>query len=189
MTEKLYPGLGSQNDFHLFEVKRIRKEVQNDIQAFTKKREHKKEGHRISTCVNMASSVVSIGTGSSSIASLTTGVGAPLALPLGCTAIVAGLFTALSSYAQNNFLKGREKYSKLLEIANASFKRINMTVSEAVKDGMINQDEYKNILIEYDSFKEAIKEVRIRHRNKKASKKQENLIIAVREVLNEKQNK
>ena len=136
MEDKIYPGLDNQYDFHLAEIKQLRDQIKDDIITFTKKRDQYKTSHKIASEFNIGGGTISVTAEGSCMAALVGGITTPLAI-LGCISLGAVAITALSTYTMNNYSKGREKYSRLIEIANAVFKRINDTISEALKIGYL----------------------------------------------------
>ena len=59
----------------------------------------------------------------------------------------------------NSRSKGREKYSRLIEIANSVFKRINDTISEAHKNRIFSEVEYRRIVDQYEQHRKDIRTV------------------------------
>ena len=110
---KLYPGLyDNQYEFHLAEIKRLRDQLQDDVLTFTKKRDRYKELHKLALGFNLNGSTISLITGGTSIAALTGGITAALALPLGCISIGSLIITSLSTYLMKVSSKGKEKIFK-----------------------------------------------------------------------------
>ena len=160
MEGKLYPSLENQYDFHLAEIKRLRDQIQDDIQTFSKKRDQRKALHKIASGLNAGASTTSVLAGSSSMAALAGAISAPIAMPLCGIFLGAVAITGLSTYTMNNCSKGREKYSRLIEIANSVSKRINVTISEALKDRLFSEVEYRKIVDEYEQYRKDIRAVR-----------------------------
>ena len=106
MTDKIYPGLEGQYDFHLAEIKRLRDQIQDDLQTFSKKREQRKALHKIASVLNASGGTISVLAGGSSVAALAGAISAPIAIPLGCISLGAGVVTALSTYTLNNCFEG-----------------------------------------------------------------------------------
>ena len=123
------------------------------------------------------------------MAALAGAISAPIAIPLGCISLGAGVVTALSTYTLNNCSKGREKYSRLIEIANSVSKRISLTISEALKDRLFSEAEYRKIVDEYEQYRKDIRAVRQRNRTKTTKNSQEEFLKALRQTLDEKQDR
>ena len=189
MTDKIYPGLEGQYDFHLAEIKRLRDQIQDDLQTFSKKRERRKALHKIASVLNASGGTISVLAGGSSVVALAGAISAPIAIPLGCISLGAGVVTALSTYTLNNCSKGREKYSRLIEIANSVSKRISLTISEALKDRLFSEAEYRKIVDEYEQYRKDIRAVRKRNRTKTTKNSQEEFLKALRQTLDEKQDR
>ena len=188
MGDKIYPGLDNQYEFHLAEIKRLRDQIQDDIVTFTKKRDQYKTLHKIVTGFNIGGGTVSVIAGGSGMAALVGGISTPLAIPLGCISLGAVAITALSTYTMNSYSKDREKYPRLIEIANSVFKRINVMISKALKDRVLSAVEYHKILDEYEQYRKDIRTVHQRNKAKTTKNSQEKFLKALRQTLDEKRD-
>ena len=189
MSDKLYPSLENQYDFHLSEIKRHRDLMQDDIEAFTKKRNQYKTLHKVASGFNIGANTVGVVAGSSSVATLAAGITAPLALPLGCVAVGVVPIAALSSFTMKRYAKEREKYARLLEIANSVFSRINVTISQALRDRILSESEYQKVVGEYDQYRKDLMGIRKQNRTKSSKNSQEEFVKALKQVLDEKQSR
>ena len=147
--------------------------------------------HKIASGFNVGGGTISVIAGGSGMAAfaLVGGITTPLAISLGCISLGAVAITALSTYTMNSYSKGREKYSRLIEIANSLFKRINDTISEALKDRIFNEVEYCRIVDHYEQYRKDIRTVCQRNRVKTSKNSQEEFLKAVRQTLDEKQGR
>ena len=161
-----------QYEFHLAEVKWLRDQIQNDISIFTKKRDQYKTLHKIASGFNVGGGTISIIAGGSGMAALVGGITTPLAIPLGCISLGAIAITGLSTYTMYSYSKGREKYSRLIEIANSVIKKINDIISEALKDRIFSEVEYRRMVDQYKQYRKDIRTVYQRNRVKTSKNSQ-----------------
>ena len=68
----------------------------------------------------------------------------------------------------------------MIEIANSVSKRISLTISEALKDRLFSEVEYRKIVDEYEQYRKDIRAVRQRNRTKTTKNSQEEFLKALR---------
>ena len=97
-------------------------------------------------------------------------------MPLGFTAVEAGVFSVISAAVSKILLKKVEKHQQIKLIASAKLSSVNGPVSRALQDGHITNEEFQIILQEMESYRDH--KSQIRHRT----------IGEVRELTVEKEN-
>ena len=97
-------------------------------------------------------------------------------MPLGFTAVAAGVFSVISSAVSKILLKKVEKHQQIKLIAAAKLSSVNGLVSRALQDGQINNEEFQIILQEIESYRDHKSQIRNR------------TIGKVRELTVEKEN-
>ena len=91
---------------------------------------------------------------SAGLASALTGIGIPVAAPLG---VVGGLFSVVSSgliVAGKKLDKKMSKHQEIFTLALAKRETVTRLVSEAISDGKISDAEFQIILNEYSKYNE-----------------------------------
>ena len=95
--------------------------------------------------LNASSSGISIATGISSVATFATFIGLPVSIPLGAAsltgAIASGIITALTKKYQQK----RKKVTKLIDIITSALVIFERLVSGALKNGIINEEEFNTL--------------------------------------------
>ena len=161
--------------------------ILEDISHVIKKRDQRKVLHKLASGFSVSGGTIGMVTGSSSLGTLVTGIGVPFAIPLGGISLGAAVIAAVCTYAMNKCSKGKEKYSKLIEKANFIFKRINLMISEALKDRIFSEDEYRKTIDEYELYRKDIRTICQQYRTKPT--KNEEFLKSLRQTLDEKQGR
>ena len=97
-------------------------------------------------------------------------------MPLGFTAVAAGVLSVVSAAASTILLKKVEKHQQIKLIAAAKLSSVNGLVSRALQDGHISNEEFQIILQEMESYRDHKSQIRNR------------TIGEVRELTVEKEN-
>ena len=97
-------------------------------------------------------------------------------MPLGFTAVAAGVFSVISSAVSKILLKKVEKHQQIKLIAAAKLSSVNGLVSRALQDSHISNEEFQIILQEMESYRDHKSQIRNR------------TIGEVRELTVEKEN-
>ena len=97
------------------------------------------------TWLNACSSSLSVATGISSVATLSTFIGLPVSIPLGAISLagvsVNGMATSLTKKYQKKLLK----VTKLVDIVTSELAVFGTSVSKALNNGKIDEEEF-NVL-------------------------------------------
>ena len=83
-------------------------------------------------------------------------------MPLGLTAVAAGVLSVVSAAVSKILLKKVEKHQQIKLIASAKLSSVNGLVSRALQDGQISNEEFQIILQEMESYRDH--KSQIRHR-------------------------
>ena len=202
MKEKIYPELptireqptapnvvngGSDDRGHSYRLKIIR-EVQEFLEEEIKNREaFSKKYFRIAKVVNMIDNAlitITIGAEGTSAVLLSTGVGAPFALALGC-GVVTGAVSLIGNIFSKKATTKAEKHLKIKTLAMAKLDTIASHVSKAMMDDFISDEEFKLIMEEMNKYKTLKEEVRNNTKKKLKTEEEESLIEKGRQEARE----
>ena len=125
------------------------KELFKLLEKHEKKYEKYKKTLERLILLNASASGISIASGISSVATLSTMIGIPISIGLGAISItgatLTGLTTALSKKYQRKLLKA----TKLIDIARSALAVFEASISEAISNGKISEKEFKIIQTTY----------------------------------------
>ena len=139
----LYPNLdqhledSTKDEGETFRLKRI-----SDIREFLKKnlkqeedRRRYKSAYNTAIYLNAGAGLTSVSSSIVAAATAATGVGIIASVPLGVTAVAAGVFSVISAAVSKILLKKVEKHQQIKLIASAKLSSVNGLVSRALQDG------------------------------------------------------
>ena len=139
------PSEAPQVAYHLKVVQAKRRWLIDKEKTFTKK--YKKYNKILNqlTWLNACSSGISVATGISSAATFATFIGLPVSIPLGAAsltgAIASGIILALTKKYQWKL----QKVTKLIDIITPALVVFDRVVSGALKNGIIDEEEFNTI--------------------------------------------
>jgi len=94
----------------------------------------------------MCLNTVGVGASASGFGTAVSGIGIPVAIPLGVIAATAGLFSGICSVIQTKLsekvIKKSDKMKNIYEIRT----KINMMYSKGVADNFLDETEFKNLM-------------------------------------------
>ena len=160
MTDyELYPNLPSappealgprsagnpQVAYHLSVIQAKQRGLKNKEQMFKQKYEkYNKILNRV-TWLNACSSRISVATGISSVATFATFVGLPVSVALGVASMTGAIVSRIISVLAKKYQKKLKKVTCLIDIVTPALVVFERVISGALKDGIINEEEF-NIL-------------------------------------------
>ena len=119
-----------------------------------------------------------IGFGGTSLGSMATVVGTPIAIAMDVGAVVAGILSLTSNRFGKYFSTKLEKNRKKIKIlAESKLNTISGYISKALEDGVISNEDYLMILSEYEKFNAMKEEIRMKGRKANNRKHGECLVL------------
>ena len=151
----LYPKLplADQGDnFRLGQIAKIKSDLQTELDKRNKTRGKYKTAYSSVHRVGMTLGTLSTLAGGGSVVTALSGVGIPVAVPLGVFAGVCGATGLGLSQTNKWLLRKLEKHDSLLALTQAKLSSVNTLISRALNDNSVNSDEYEYILKQLDDF-------------------------------------
>ena len=149
MTDyKLYPNLPStppeapQVGYHLNVVQAKRRGLINKEQMFKQKYEKYTKILNRLMWFDACSSRTSVATGISSVATFATFIGLPVGIPFGAASLTGVIASGIISMLTKKYQKKLKKVMKLIDIIMRAAVIFEMVVSGALKNGVINEEEF-----------------------------------------------
>ncbi|XP_066930627.1 uncharacterized protein [Clytia hemisphaerica] len=102
-----------------------------------------------------------------SVATLTTGVGAPISIVLASAGLLLGLGSGVIHKTQKVFESKTKKHDKIKTLAESKLDSISNLVSKAIKNAHISHEEYHFILKEVEHYR--VMKEQIRTKSKKVA--------------------
>ncbi|MCE2507408.1 MAG: hypothetical protein J4F36_13280 [Nitrosopumilaceae archaeon] len=173
-SEKIYPSLeptAPQPDEQVYKIKKI-EGLEQFLRDEIKERNHlSKKLKRYATTTKIVDHTL-IGTavlfGSGAITAVSTGIGTPISIALGGISLVLSLAT-LSTHKTLKILNSKlKKHDEIKVLAESKLDSISTSISQAIQDSHISQQEFERIFKEIDHYrnmKEEIREKTKRHIN------------------------
>ena len=151
MDYKLYPNLPSsppenpQVAYHLSIIWAKMQRLKNKEQMFKQKYEKYTKILNRLTWLNVCPSGISIATGISSVATFATFVRLPVSVMLGVASMTGVIASGLISVLAKKYQKKLKKVTKLTDIVTPALVIFERVISGALKDGIIDEEEYNTL--------------------------------------------
>ena len=152
MTDyKLYPNLPSappenpQVAYHLSVIEAKQRGLKNKEQMFKQKYEKYNKILNRLMWLNACSSGTSVATGISCVATFVTFIGLPVSAALGAASITGAIASGIISVLTKKYQKKLKKVTKLTDIVTPAFVVFERVISGALKNGIINEEEFDTI--------------------------------------------
>ena len=148
---KLYPNLPSappenpQVAYHLSVIQAKMQGLKNKEQMFKQKYEKYNKILSRLTWLNACSSGISIATGISSVATFVTFIGLPVSVVLGAASTTGAIASGIISALTKKYQKKLKKVTHLIDIVTPAFVIFERVISGALKNGMINEEEFNTL--------------------------------------------
>ena len=149
MTDyKLYPNLPSappenpQVTYHLSIIQAKQRGLKNKEQMFKQKYEKYNKILNRLTWLNACSSGLSIATGISNVATFATFVGLLVSMALGAASLTGVIASGIISTLTKKYQKKLKKVTRLIDIVMQATVVFDRVISVALKDGIINEEEF-----------------------------------------------
>ena len=182
-TNKLYPNLLDNNQFRLNKINEIR----DYFVAETKERESMSK--RISKYIaflnyfDKSLIVLSVTTGSTSIASFATVTGAPVGIISASFSLVFSLSTGITKKVLKTTRNKKKKHNKIVMLARSKLNSIKSKISNALKDNEIKHEDFDTIIDKEKKYKELKESIRMMLKKLTWLKKVKKLVLM--KLLNE----
>ena len=154
MTDyKLYPSLSSdppenpQVAYHLSIIQAKMQGLKNKEQMFKQKYEKYTKILNRLTWLKACTSRISIATGISSVATFATLVELPVSMVLGAASMTGAIASGIISVLAKKYQKKVEKVTRLTDIVTPALVVFERVISSALKNGIINEEEFNTLQI------------------------------------------
>ena len=153
MTDyKLYPNPppsaspeNPQVAYHLSVIQAKQRGLKNKEQMFKQKYEkYTKISNRL-TWLNACSSRINIATGISSVAIFVTFIGIPVSAALGAASMTGAIASGIILMLTKRYQKKLKKVTRLIDIVTPALVVFERVISGALKDGIINEEEFNTL--------------------------------------------
>ena len=143
--EKLYPTLPTappQEAYHLGIIESKQKELLKLEVRYKKK--HKKYAKILDRLIwlNACSSGITIASGVSSVATLSTFIGLPVSIPLGAVSLAGAGISGITTVLTKKYQKKLSKVAQLIDTVTSALAVFEMSVSKALNDGRVDEREF-----------------------------------------------
>ena len=160
MTDyKLYPNLPSaprealwprsvenpQVAYHLSVIQAKMQGLKNKEQMFKQKYEKYNKILNRLMWLNACSSEISIATGISSVATFATFIGFPVSVALGAASLTGVIASGIISMLTKTYQKKLKKVTCFIDIVTCATVVFDRAISAALKDGIINEEEFNTL--------------------------------------------
>ena len=151
MEYNLYPNLPSappknpQVAYHLSVIQAKQRGLMAKEQMFKKKYEKYTKILNQLTWLNACSSGISVATGISSVATFATFVGFPVSISLGAASLTGAIASGITSTLTKKYQKKLKKVTQLIDIVMRATVVFERVVSGALKDGIIDEEEFNTL--------------------------------------------
>ena len=139
--------------FRLKRISDIREFLEKELETRGRYRRRYKSIYNTAIYLNAGAGLTSIASSVAAATTAATGIGIIASIPLGFTAVAAGIVSVVSAGFSKIVLKKVEKHEQIKLTAAAKLSSVNGLVSKALQDGHINNEEYQIILQEMENYR------------------------------------
>ena len=143
----IYPSApeNPQIDYHLSMFQNKQQELSKLEERYKKKYEKYTKTLNHLVMLNACSSGLSVASGISSVAALSTFIGLPVSIPLGVISLAGASVSGITTVLTKKYQKRLSKVTKLTDIVTSAIAVFEMSLSKALSNGEIDEDEF-NVL-------------------------------------------
>lgn len=146
---------GSISNAHLYRLNSIEKII-SEHESVKKVREKLvkkyKKWSSIFYCIDKACACLALACTATTIAILTTIIGAPIAISVQSVGLGFGFGSLLSKYLKRRVNIKLKKHKKILELCQTLINNIHEVTSSAINDGYVSDEQYKTVLDLLDNY-------------------------------------
>ena len=135
----------AQVAYHLSIIQAKQRGLKNKEQMFKQKYEKYIKILNRLTWLNACSSGISVATGISSVATLTTFVGIPVSAALGAVSMTGVIASGIISVLAKKYQKKLKKVMRLIGIVTPALVVFERVISGALKNGIIDEEEFNTL--------------------------------------------
>ena len=139
------PPENPQVAYHLSVIQAKMQGLKNKEQMFKKKYEKYTKILNRLTWLNAYSSGISVATGISCVATFATFVGLPVSMALGAASMTVVIAGGIISVLAKKYQKKLKKVTHLIDIVTPALVVFERVISGALKDGIINEEEFNTL--------------------------------------------
>ena len=182
-TNKLYPNLLDNNQFRLNKINEIRDYFVAEI------KERESMSKRLSKYIaffyyfDKSLIVLSVTTGSISIASFATVIGAPVGIVSASFSLAFSISTGIIKKLLKTTRNKKKKHNKIVMLARSKLNSIKSKISNALKDNEIKHEDFDTIIDKEKKYKELKESIRMMLKKLAWLKKVKKLVLM--KLLNE----
>ena len=183
-TEKIYPDIASapeedtSQNYRLKKIEEAEQFLREEIKTRDKLAKDFKRRATASTISDTSIITAITFLEIASVATLTTGVGAPISIVIASTGLLLGLGSGIIHKTQKIFESKAKKHDKIKTLAESKLDSISELISKAIEDTQISHDEYHFILKEIEHYRAMKEDIRT-----KSKKKVDTITAEQREAL------
>ena len=139
---KLQPTAPPQEAYHLSIIESKQKELLKLEVRYKKK--HKKYTKILDRLIwlNACSSGITLASGVSSVATLSTFIGLPVSIPLGAVSLAGAGISGVTTVLTKKYQKKLSKFAQLIDTVTSALAVFEMSVSKALNDGRVDEREF-----------------------------------------------
>ena len=141
------PPEDAQVTYHLNIIQAKQRGLKNKEQMFKKKYEKYTKILNRLTLLNACSSGISVATGISSVATFATFIGLSVSMALGAASLTGAIASGIISTLTKKYQKKLKKVTKLIDIVTPALVVFERVISGALKNGVIDEEEFNTIQI------------------------------------------
>ena len=136
------PSAPPQNTYHWRLIQSKKGELLKLKEKYDKK--HKKYAKILDKLVwlNASSSAITVASGISSVATLSTFIGLPVSIPLAAVSLTGAGISGITTALTKKYQRKLSKVTKLTDIVTSALSVFEMSVSKALNDGRIDEREF-----------------------------------------------
>lgn len=163
-TKKMYPQLEPnipdkpelETDpqiFRLTHIKEIQNKLEKELETYSRCKRRYSGVVKTLNNLNLTTGAIAGAEGVASVALLSTGVGAPIALALAGVSVGTAVVSSAIQMFNKRFGKKQQKHISLTALACSKLASLKILISKALEDSKISDSEFKQIQTDFEDYK------------------------------------
>ena len=139
--------------FRLTHIKEIQNKLEKELETYSRCKRRYSGVVKTLNNLNLATGTIAGAEGVASVALLSTGVGAPIALALAGVSVGTAVVSSAIQMFNKRFGKKQQKHISLTALACSKLASLKILISKALEDSKISDSEFKQIQTDFEDYK------------------------------------
>ena len=169
--DKIYPEAPKDGKtFRLQQSCRVLENLEKEAKHYASVRKKYKRCLNVLSRISTSTGTLSFCLSGSGVGTAFSGVGLPLAAPLGGLGLVCGVASVIAAASAKKVSRKATKHEKTVSVCESKINSLKGRISKDLADDRLSDEEFENILAEMEKYHEKKKDIRHKFQKNKIKK-------------------